>query len=81
MFGEPVAMSHEDAVFHLVWTYAIKAVDGRKKAHCVCDGSTRLGMVCILAETCANCVDQTILLVMIDNKLKIPVKHQGYLPL
>ncbi len=24
MFGEPVAMSQEDAIFHLVWTYAIK---------------------------------------------------------
>jgi hypothetical protein len=59
MFGEPVAVTQEDAIFHLVWTYAIKAVDGRKKAHCVCDGSTRLGMVCILAETYANCVDQT----------------------
>ena len=59
MFGEPVAMSEEDAVFHLVWTYAIKTVDGRKKARCVCDGSTRSGMVRILAETYANCVDQT----------------------
>jgi hypothetical protein len=59
MFGTPVEMSEEDAVFHLVWTYAIKAVDGRKKARCVCDGSTRLGMVRILAETYANCVDQT----------------------
>jgi len=59
MFGEPVAMSQEDAVFHLVWTYAIKTVDGRKKAHCVCDWSTCSGMVCILAETYANCVDQT----------------------
>jgi hypothetical protein len=59
MFGEPVAMSQEDAVFHLVWTYAIKTVDSRKKAHCVCDWSTCSGMVCILAETYANCVDQT----------------------
>jgi hypothetical protein len=59
MFGEPVAVTQEDAVFHLVWTYAIKAVDGRKKARCVCDGSARSGMVRILAETYANCVDQT----------------------
>ena len=59
MFGEPVTMSHEDTIFHLVWTYAIKAVDGHKKARCVCDGSTCSGMVCILAETYANCVDQT----------------------
>ncbi len=59
MFGSPVAATEEDAIFHLVWTYAIKAVDGRKKAHCVCDGSTRSGMVRILAETYANCVDQT----------------------
>jgi hypothetical protein len=59
MFGKPVAVTQEDAVFHLVWTYAIKVVDGRKKARCVCDGSTRSGMVRILAETYANCVDQT----------------------
>ena len=59
MFGKPVAVTQENAVFQLVWTYAIKVVDGRKKAHCVCDGSTRLGMVRILAKTYANCVDQT----------------------
>jgi hypothetical protein len=59
MFGNPVAPSDEDTIFHLLWTYAIKAVDGRKKARCVCDGSTRSGMVCVLAETYANCVDQT----------------------
>ena len=59
MFGTPVSMSNDDAVFHLVWTYAIQAVDGRKKARCVCDGSTRSGMVRILDETYANCVDQT----------------------
>jgi hypothetical protein len=45
MFGTPVAASEKDAIFHLVWTYAVKAVDGRKKARCVCDGSTRSGMV------------------------------------
>jgi hypothetical protein len=59
MFGQPTGVLEEDAVFHLVWTYNIKAVDGRKKARCVCDGSTRSGQVCILAETYANCVDQT----------------------
>jgi hypothetical protein len=40
MFGNPVAVEEDDAVFHLVWTYGIKTPDGRKKAHCVCDGST-----------------------------------------
>ncbi len=59
MFGTPVPMSKQDAVFHLVWTYAIKTVDNRKKARCVCNGSTCLGVVCILDETYANCVDQT----------------------
>jgi hypothetical protein len=34
-------------------------VDGRKKARCVCDGSTWSGKVLVLAETYANCVDQT----------------------
>ena len=59
MFGVPVPMKEEDAVFHLVWTYAIKAVGGRKKAHCVCNGSTRSGMVHVLDETYTNCVNQT----------------------
>ncbi len=39
--GTPVPMSDDDAVFHLVWTYAIKALDDRKKARCVCDGFVR----------------------------------------
>ncbi len=59
MFGKPVVVTKDDAVFHLVWTYSIKAVDGRKKACCVCNGSTRYGQVQILAETYANCVNQT----------------------
>ncbi len=59
MFGLPFTQSEGDAVFHLVWTYNIKAVDGRKKARCVCDGSTQSGQVLVLAETYANCVDQT----------------------
>jgi hypothetical protein len=59
MFGEPVAPPDGNAIFHLVWTYTIKAVDGRKKARYVCDSSTRTGQVCVLAETYANCVEQT----------------------
>ncbi len=59
MFGTPVAANKDDAIFHLVWTHAIKAADGCKKARCICDGSTRLGMVRVLAETHANCVNQT----------------------
>ncbi len=61
MFGEPVAVDDDAAIFHLVWTYSIKTLDGRKKAHCVCDGSTRSGSVQVLNETYANCVDQTSL--------------------
>jgi hypothetical protein len=59
MFGLPVFESEGDAIFHLVWTYNIKVVNGRKKARCVCDSSTRSGQVLDLAETYANCVDQT----------------------
>jgi len=59
MFGNPVLVTLEDAVFHLVWTYNVKALDGRKKARCVCDGSSRSGSVQILDETYANYVDQT----------------------
>jgi hypothetical protein len=43
MFGLPVMVDSNAAVFHSVWTYAIKAVDGRKKARWTCDGSPRLG--------------------------------------
>ena len=59
MFGTPTKASPDNAVFHLVWTYTIKAADNRKKARCVCDGSTQSGHVRILDETYANCVDQT----------------------
>jgi hypothetical protein len=60
MFGDPVAAADDDAVFHSVCTYVIKALDGRKKARCVCGGSMRSGSVQVLDETYANCcVDQT----------------------
>ena len=59
MFGDPVSVDKEDAVFYLVWTYGIKTLDGRKKARCVCNGSTRSGSVKVLDETYANCVNQT----------------------
>ena len=55
----PTAADQNAAVFHLVWTYNIKAVDGRKKARCVCDGSSRSGSVKVLDKVYANCVDQT----------------------
>jgi hypothetical protein len=59
MFGDPIAMDKDDAVFHLVWTYNIKALEGRKKAQCICDGSSRSGSVQVLDKTYANCIDQT----------------------
>ena len=59
MFGSPVVVESNEAVFNLVWSYGIKAVDARKKARCTCDGSTCSGQVRILDETYANCVDQT----------------------
>ncbi len=49
----------DNAVFHLVWTYNIKALDGCKKARCICDGSSCSGLVEILDKVYANCVDQT----------------------
>ncbi len=58
MFGLPVALESTKAVFNLIWLYGIKAVDGRKKARCTCNGSTRSGQVRILDETYANCVNQ-----------------------
>jgi hypothetical protein len=59
MFGTPVSMNNEMAVFHSVWTYAIKALDSCKKARWTCDGSPRSGQAKILDEMYANCVDQT----------------------
>jgi hypothetical protein len=32
MFGDPVAAADDVAIFHLVWTYVIKALDSQKKA-------------------------------------------------
>ena len=59
MFGDPVKVDSDEAVFNLVWTYVIKKLDKRKKARCTCDGSTRSGQVWVLDYTYANCVDQT----------------------
>jgi len=59
MFGDPVPVDDASAIFHLVWTYAVKELDGRKKARCVCDGSSRSGQVRVLDHTYANCVDRT----------------------
>jgi hypothetical protein len=59
MFGNPHAMTSDKAIFNLVWTYNNKALDGRKKACCTCDGSPHSGMVRILDKTYTNCVEQT----------------------
>ena len=59
MFGDPVKVEKDDVVFYLVWTYGVKTLDGRKKARCVCNGSSCSGSVKILDETYANCVYQT----------------------
>jgi hypothetical protein len=59
MFGTPVLVDSKAAVFHSVWTYAIKAVDGQKKARWACDGLPRSSQVKVLDETYANCVAQT----------------------
>ncbi len=58
MLGDPTIPTEDDATFYLVWTYNIKAVDGQKKARCICDRSPRGGQAWILDETYANCIDQ-----------------------
>ncbi len=55
-------MNKDDDIFHLVWTYTIKAVDGREKARCICNGSTLSGIVHVLAKTHNNCVNFMLLL-------------------
>jgi hypothetical protein len=57
MFGALVMVDSEVAVFHSVWTYAIKALDGQKKARWTCDIFLHSGQAQILDETYANCVD------------------------
>ena len=59
MFGEPCPVTKKSAVFNLIWTYVVKELDGRKKARCTCDGSTRAGQVRVLDHTFANSIDQT----------------------
>jgi hypothetical protein len=58
-FGDPTAIDKDNAVFHLVWTYNIKAIDEHKKARCICNGSSRSDSIKVLDEVYANCVDQT----------------------
>eukprot|EP00986_Skeletonema_menzelii_P015723 scaffold12494_cov159-Skeletonema_menzelii.AAC.1 len=59
MFGQPVARQSHMSIFHLLWTYTVKTVDNRKKARCVCDGSSRGGQVRILDHTYANGLEHT----------------------
>eukprot|EP00804_Cyclotella_cryptica_P009461 CCRYP_017762-RA/>CCRYP_017762-RA protein AED:0.40 eAED:0.40 QI:0/-1/0/1/-1/1/1/0/256 len=59
MFGQPCPVTKKDAVFHLIWTYVVKELDGRKKARCTCDGSSRTGQVRVLDHTFANSIEQT----------------------
>ena len=46
-------------IFRLVWNYAVKELDKRKKAWCTCDGSRRAGQAKVENYTYANCVDHT----------------------
>jgi hypothetical protein len=57
MFGQPQVVDEDAAVFHLVW--AFKALNRRKKAQCIWDGSPWAGQAHILDKTYTNCVDQT----------------------
>ena len=59
MFGALVHVTDMSNVFYLVWSYAVKDLDNRKKARCTCDGSSRGGKVRVLDHTYANCVDHT----------------------
>ena len=56
IFGEPCKVRKQSAVFNLIWTYVINELDGRKKARCTCDGSTRGGQVRVLDHTFANSI-------------------------
>ena len=43
MFGKSIEPTSRRAVFHLVWTYAEKVLDKRKKARCTYDRSMHAG--------------------------------------
>eukprot|EP00804_Cyclotella_cryptica_P024087 CCRYP_007300-RA/>CCRYP_007300-RA protein AED:0.43 eAED:0.51 QI:0/0/0/1/0/0/2/0/142 len=51
MFGESCPVTKKSAVFNLIWTYIVKDLDGRKKACCTCNSSTRGSQVRILDHT------------------------------
>ena len=53
MFGDPTAITSDDAIFHLIWTYNKPLMVGRK--HDV----SMSGHVKVLDVTYANCVSQT----------------------
>jgi hypothetical protein len=59
MFGEPVIAENNSAIFHPIWTYVVKELNGQKKARCVCNGSSCSRQVRVLDHTYANCVDRT----------------------
>jgi hypothetical protein len=59
MFGQPQVVDKDAAIFYLVWMHNIKALDRRKKAQCICDGSPPAGQACILNKTYMNCINQT----------------------
>ncbi len=59
MFEDLTEVDLDAAVFCMVWTYAIKALDRRYKARCTCNGLPHSRQAHFLDETCANCVDQT----------------------
>jgi hypothetical protein len=59
IFGDPTEVNSDAAVFCMVWTYAIKALDRWYKARCTCNGLPCSGQARILDETYANCVDQS----------------------
>ncbi len=51
LFGTPVKVESNEAVFNLVWTYMVKELEKQKKALCTCDGSPRSGQVRVLDHT------------------------------
>lgn len=58
MFGHPMHLPPDAAIFNWVWTYLIKT-DGTKKACGVCDSSSRAGKARTQDYTYASCVEMT----------------------
>jgi hypothetical protein len=61
MFGDPCAVTSDNAIFDLVWTYNIKALDGRKRARCMLECLTAACKAFSLANAKGKGVNELVI--------------------